>query len=123
MQGESLTDSEQQWLEGHIKGRLAKLSGPEILILKQGSRGVSVFTPHKDVIRAPGFAVEVLNTVGAGDAFAGGIIYGRLKGWDWYKSARMGNACGAIVVTRHGCAAAMPTEQEVHDFIHSHGGF
>jgi 5-dehydro-2-deoxygluconokinase len=123
MQGELLKDSERQWLARQIEGALAQLSGPEVLILKQGSRGVSIYIPNRDVIRAPGFAVEVLNTVGAGDAFAGGVIYGRLKWWDWYKSARMGNACGAIVVTRHGCAAAMPTEQEVLDFIHFHGGF
>jgi 5-dehydro-2-deoxygluconokinase len=61
--------------------------------------------------------------LGAGDAFAAGFIYGHLHGWDWYKSARMGNACGAIVVTRHGCANFMGYETEVLDFIESRGGF
>ncbi len=60
---------------------------------------------------------------GAGDAFASGLIYGRLKGWDWYKSARMGNATGAIVVTRQGCANFMPYEQEALNFIDKRGGF
>ena len=75
------------------------------------------------MIDAAGFPVSILNTVGAGDAFAGGLLYGYLKGWDWYKCGRMGNACGALVVTRHGCSAALPYEQEVLDFIEARGGF
>ena len=67
--------------------------------------------------------VEVHNILGAGDAFAGGLIYGRSKGWDWYRSARMGNACGAIVVTRHGCANFMAFEEEALRFVEEHGGF
>ncbi|HEX9893259.1 MAG TPA: PfkB family carbohydrate kinase, partial [Gemmatimonadales bacterium] len=70
-----------------------------------------------------GFPVEVYNVLGAGDAFASGLIYGTSKGWDWYKSARMGNACGAIIVTRHGCANFMPYEHEALEFVEQHGGF
>jgi 5-dehydro-2-deoxygluconokinase len=97
--------------------------GIEALIVKRGTRGSSVFLRDGSVIDVPGFPVEVLNILGAGDAFAGGFIYGYLHGWNWYKSARMGNACGAIVVTRHGCANFMPYEQEALDFIASRGGF
>ncbi len=61
--------------------------------------------------------MEVINTVGAGDAFASGLIYGRIQGWNWNQAARFANACGAIVVTRHGCSAAMPTLDEVQTFI------
>jgi 5-dehydro-2-deoxygluconokinase len=74
-------------------------------------------------IDAAGFPVEVYNILGAGDAFASGFLYGHLRGWDWQRSARMGNACGAIVVTRHGCANFMPTEREALDFIAARGGF
>jgi 5-dehydro-2-deoxygluconokinase len=42
---------------------------------------------------------------------------------DWYKAARLGNACGAILVTRQGCANFMPTYEEVMAFIQDHGGF
>ena len=56
-----------------------------------------------------------------GDAFAAGLIYARVQGWDWLKSARMGNACGAIVVTRHGCANFMPTLDEVAAFVAGRG--
>ena len=73
--------------------------------------------PNNDLVQVPGFPVTVLNTVGAGDAFAGGLIYGRCQGWDWRASVRMANACGALVVTRHGCAAAMPRREEVETFM------
>jgi 5-dehydro-2-deoxygluconokinase len=74
---------------------------------------------HIDV---PGFPVEVSNILGAGDAFASGFLYGFVKGWDWYKTTRLANACGAILVTKHGCANFMPTHDEVMAFIADHGG-
>jgi 5-dehydro-2-deoxygluconokinase len=45
-----------------------------------------------------------------------------VRGWDWYKTARLANACGAIVVTRHGCANFMPTYDEVMAFVEPYGG-
>ncbi len=97
--------------------------GPQALVMKCGARGSQVHLASGEVVHAPGFPVEVYNVLGAGDAFASGFIYGYLHGWDWYRSARMGNACGAIVVTRHGCANFMPYEQEALEFIASRGGF
>jgi 5-dehydro-2-deoxygluconokinase len=97
--------------------------GPQALVVKQGARGSTVYLADGEVIHAEPFPVEVVNVLGAGDAFASGFIYGRLKDWDWHKSARMGNACGAIVATRHGCANFMPYEQEVFQFIKEQGGF
>ncbi len=73
-------------------------------------------------IEVPGFPVEVENILGAGDAFASGLLYGLVNGWDWYKAARLANACGAILVTKHGCANFMPTHEEVMTFIQNHGG-
>ena len=70
----------------------------------------------------PGFPVEVTNILGAGDAFGGGFLYGLVKGWGWRKSARLGNACGAMVVTEHGCANFMPTLPEVAAFVRPYGG-
>ena len=97
--------------------------GLDALVVKHGSKGSSVYLQDDEVIHAPGFSVEVYNVLGAGDAFASGLIYGRLKGWDWYRAARMGNACGAIIVTRHGCANFMPYENEALEFINERGGF
>jgi len=51
-----------------------------------------------------GFKVEVLNVLGAGDAFMGGFLRGWLRGEALAECCRFGNACGAMVVTRHACA-------------------
>jgi 5-dehydro-2-deoxygluconokinase len=97
--------------------------GPKAVVEKRGARGARVHLASGEKIDAPGFPVEIYNILGAGDAFAAGFIYGFVKGWDWYKAARMGNACGAIVVTRHGCANFMGYEKEVLRFIEERGGF
>jgi 5-dehydro-2-deoxygluconokinase len=97
--------------------------GPEALALKRGGDGTTVYLKGGERIEAATFPVEVQNVLGAGDAFASGFLYGYLKGWEWHQAARMGNACGAIVVTRHGCANFMPYEQEVLSFIEERGGF
>ncbi len=98
-------------------------SGPEALVMKCGAERTIVYLQSGEMIEAEPFPVEVYNVLGAGDAFASGFIYGYLKGWDWYRAARMGNACGAIVVTRHGCANFMPYEDEALQFIAARGGF
>ncbi len=97
--------------------------GLQALVVKRGAKGCTVFLKNGQQIEAPGFSVEVLNILGAGDAFASGFIYGYIQGWDWYKTARMGNACGAIIVTRHGCANHMAYEDEALKFIEDWGGF
>ena len=98
-------------------------AGPEALLVKRGAASTLVYLRAGDWVEAATFPVEVLNVMGAGDAFAGGFLYGYLKGWNWRRAARMGNACGAIVVTRHGCANFMPYEQEALAFIEERGGF
>lgn len=93
------------------------------LAVKRGQDGSEVHTPDGGVHRARPFKVDVLNVLGAGDAWASGFLFGHLSGWDWARSARFGNATGAIIVTRHACANDMPTHQEVTHFIESQGGF
>ncbi|MEM7737074.1 MAG: 5-dehydro-2-deoxygluconokinase [Deinococcota bacterium] len=110
-------------IDANIQHILNIPAGPEALVVKRGARGASVHLRDGTVINVPGFEVEVVSLLGAGDAFASGLIYGRSKGWDWQKSVRMGNACGAIVVTRQGCANFMGYEAEVLEFIDSRGGF
>ena len=91
------------------------------VVLKRGPNGVTVLQ-QGGKIDIPGYSVEPLNTVGAGDSFASGLIWSRLQGKDWPEACRIGNACGAIVVTRHGCSVAFPTQHEVEYFIASSGG-
>ncbi len=94
-------------------------SGPSTVVLKRGPRGVTVLDADGR-FDVGGFDVEVVNTVGAGDAFAAGLIRSRLRGLDWRAAARFANACGALEVGRHGCSAAFPTAAEVADFLSAH---
>jgi 5-dehydro-2-deoxygluconokinase len=94
----------------------------EAVVEKIGAEGAKIHLPTGEVIQAPGFPVEIYNILGAGDAFGAGFLYGYVNDWGWYKSARLGNACGAIVVTKHGCANFMPTLAEVEEFVKPYGG-
>ena len=96
--------------------------GIEALILKRGARGATIFRPDASPADVAPFTIEVLNVLGAGDAFASGFLSGYLQGWTLERAARIGNACGAIVVTRHGCANFMPTLEEVSAFVAGQGG-
>ncbi len=114
--GSGLTNGQVEELARAIDRTLAAGDAPDTLVLKRGPHGASVVTPDGS-IDVPGFPVDVVNTVGAGDAFASGLITKRLQGWDWFEAVRFANACGAIEVTRQGCASALPTEAEVVKFI------
>ena len=111
-------------IEGDLNAAITDIlnSSPKALVVKRGSDGADIYLNDGKVIHAKPYPVEIYNTLGAGDAFASGFIYGILNGWDWQKSARLGNATGAIVVTRHGCANFMPTMNEVNDFVEQRGG-
>lgn len=97
-------------------------AGVTAVVEKVGAQGARVHVSDGTIIEAPGYPVDIYNILGAGDAFGGGFLYGYVHGWDWYKSARLGNACGAIVVTKHGCANFMPTMAEVEAFVEPLGG-
>lgn len=118
--GDPVGEAELETLNGLIE-QVIENGTCDTIVLKRGPRGIAVLS-SSDRVEVPGFPVEVVNTVGAGDAFAAGLIRSRLAGWDWYRSARFANACGAIEVTRHGCSAAFPTEAEVTEFAETHGG-
>jgi 5-dehydro-2-deoxygluconokinase len=96
--------------------------GPKAVVEKVGSKGARIHLASGEVIDAPGYPVEIYNILGAGDAFGAGFLYGHINGWGWRKAARLGNACGAIVVTKHGCANFMPTYEEVMAFVDARGG-
>ncbi|CAG4887511.1 bifunctional 5-dehydro-2-deoxygluconokinase/5-dehydro-2-deoxyphosphogluconate aldolase [Paraburkholderia saeva] len=92
------------------------------LVVKRGPLGCTVIEGAipASLDDAPTFAgprVEVLNVLGAGDAFASGFLSRWLRGANWAECARVANASGALVVSRHGCAPAMPTEAELQHFL------
>jgi 5-dehydro-2-deoxygluconokinase len=86
--------------------------GVELAIVKQGPRGVLGKTRHSSVMVAPN-DVDVVNGLGAGDAFGGSLCHGLLRGWSLEKALRYANAAGAIVASRLECSTAMPTAAEV----------
>jgi len=92
------------------------------LVLKLGPEGCTVF--EADIPESiaentifPGFPVEVFNVLGAGDAFMSGLLRGYVAGLGWKESCQLANACGALVVSRHGCAPAIPSYAEAMYFI------
>ncbi|MET8150977.1 5-dehydro-2-deoxygluconokinase [Actinoplanes sp. NPDC049668] len=93
-------------------------AGVGLAVVKQGPRGVLASGEHgKEEVQVPPVPVEVVNGLGAGDAFGGALCHGLLAGWDLETVMRFCNAAGAIVATRLSCADAMPTEAEVRDLI------
>jgi 5-dehydro-2-deoxygluconokinase len=86
--------------------------GVELAIVKQGPRGVLGKTKHSSVTVPPN-EVDVVNGLGAGDAFGGSLCHGLLHGWPLEKTLRYANAAGAIVASRLECSTAMPTAAEV----------
>jgi 5-dehydro-2-deoxygluconokinase len=92
------------------------------LVVKRGPMGCAVIegaipASLDEAFNGEGVTVEVLNVLGAGDAFSAGFLSGWVKGEDYGRCARYANACGALVVSRHGCAPAMPTRVELDYFI------
>ncbi|ANE79956.1 5-dehydro-2-deoxygluconokinase [Mycobacterium adipatum] len=88
--------------------------GVELAVVKQGPRGVLGKSKRSSVTVAPN-EVDVVNGLGAGDAFGGSLIHGLLRGWPLEKTLRYANAAGAIVASRLECSTAMPTAAEVAD--------
>ena len=88
----------------------------ELSIFKQGPRGV-VAERGGERVEVPPVAVEVVNGLGAGDAFGGALCHGLLAGWPLEKLMRFCNAAGALVASRLACADAMPTEDEVEELM------
>ena len=90
------------------------------IVLKKGERGAIVY-PGKisnPIVGRP-LTVEVLNVLGAGDAFMSGLLMGYLNKLPWNKCLDFANANGALVVSRHGCAPAMPYLDELQVFMQS----
>ena len=92
------------------------------IVLKRGAEGCIVFPDSipdnlEEGIVGQGFAIEVFNVLGAGDAFMAGFLRGWLRGESIERCCTFGNACGAIVVSRHGCAPAGPSWEELSLFL------
>ncbi|WP_369135726.1 5-dehydro-2-deoxygluconokinase [Modestobacter sp. I12A-02662] len=87
-------------------------AGVELAVVKQGPRGVLGATRDERVV-VPPTPVEVVNGLGAGDAFGGSLVHGLLAGLPLEQVLRNANAAGAIVASRLECSTAMPTAAEI----------
>jgi len=86
--------------------------GISLAVVKQGPKGV-LAVDDTDEVEVPPVSVEVLNGLGAGDAFGGALVHGLLSGWDTERVTRFANAAGAHVAGELACSDAMPTEAQV----------
>lgn len=96
-----------------------------LIVLKRGPMGCVAFPGAipddiEQGIKGPGFPVDVYNVLGAGDAFMSGFLRGWLRDEPIDECCRLANACGAFAVSRHGCAPAVPSWDELQTFL-THG--
>jgi 5-dehydro-2-deoxygluconokinase len=89
----------------------------EAIIVKRGANGSTVYTRDGAIYDIAPHNVNVVNMLGAGDAYAGGFLYGYLNGWTIEKAAQLGSACGAFIVAEHGTANAMPTLEQALAYL------
>jgi len=92
------------------------------IVLKLGAQGCTVLDgvipdSEEDFVVHTGVRVDVLNVLGAGDAFMSGFLRGWLRNEPHERSCAYANACGALVVSRHGCAPAIPSAEELDDYL------
>jgi len=90
--------------------------GAGLAVVKQGPLGV-LAVDERGETETPPVPVEVVNGLGAGDAFGGALCHGLLAGWETADIMRFANAAGALVASRLACSDAMPTAAEVEDLL------
>ncbi len=91
-------------------------AGVDLAIVKQGPAGVLGVRGDESVV-VPPVPVDVVNGLGAGDAFGGALCHGLLAEWDLERMLRFANAAGAVVAGRMACADAMPTTDELDEIL------
>jgi 5-dehydro-2-deoxygluconokinase len=108
----------------HEAAQALHAAGIELAVVKQGPKGVLASVRGADgrpdtEVTVPPVPVEVVNGLGAGDAFGGALCHGLLAGWDTERIMRFANTAGAIVASRLACADAMPTLDEVEQLLNT----
>ena len=91
-------------------------AGVDLAVVKQGPAGVLGVRRDESVV-VPPVPVDVVNGLGAGDAFGGALCHGLLARWDLERVLRFANAAGAVVAGRMACADAMPTTDELEEIL------
>ncbi|MBT2441161.1 5-dehydro-2-deoxygluconokinase [Streptomyces sp. ISL-36] len=99
--------------EPYAAARALLAAGARLAVVKQGPKGVLAMSADGERAEAEPLPVEVVNGLGAGDAFGGALCHGLLAGWDLERTIRSANAAGAIVAGRLACSPAMPYADEI----------
>lgn len=102
--------------------RTVRRHSDAVLVLKRGALGSVVYEGEipndlEQGVSGPAVEVEVLNVLGAGDAFISGFMRGWMGDEALEQCCLYGNACGALVVSRHGCTPAIPSRVELDDYL------
>ncbi len=106
---------------GLDKARELVAEGAKIAVYKMGEKGAITITPQGEVTTGI-YPTKALKPTGAGDSFMGGFVSGLADGLPVRKAVLQGSASAAMVVARVGCAPAMPTREELDDFLARHAG-
>jgi ribokinase len=91
--------------------------GLQAVILTRGGEGALVVTAEGRAVHLPPHQVEVVDATAAGDAFVAGVTVGLGEGLSLIEAARLGNATGAMTVTRMGAQSSFPTREEVEELL------
>jgi 5-dehydro-2-deoxygluconokinase len=91
--------------------------GNKIVVIKHGKDGSTAYTEDGKNYNIKPFPVKLLKSFGGGDAYGSAFIYGLLEGWDMIDCLEFGSASAAMLVASHSCSEAMPTVEEVKEFI------
>ncbi|MFD5617358.1 5-dehydro-2-deoxygluconokinase [Streptomyces yangpuensis] len=108
--------------EPYAAARALLAAGVELAVVKRGPQGVLAVHRDGTVAEAAPVEVDVVNGLGAGDAFGGALCHGLLAGWELGRVVRYANAAGAIVASRLACSSAMPFSHEVEEVLGRAGG-
>ncbi|MFT5869040.1 MAG: 5-dehydro-2-deoxygluconokinase [Paracoccaceae bacterium] len=106
---------------GLQKARELAQTSAKIVVYKMGDKGAITLTSDTE-IRTGIYPVTALKPTGAGDSFMGGFVSGLAAGYDLKTAVLRGSACASLVVSRVGCAPAMPTPTELDAFLNTHPG-
>ena len=91
--------------------------GAELIVIKHGVDGSYAYEPDGTVHRGQAYKTKVLKTFGAGDSYASAFLYALLSGKDYETALKFGSASASIVVSKHSSSEAMPTVEEIEQFI------
>jgi fructokinase len=119
-----VSDEELVFLTGTSEANALWGAHMKLLVVTHGAGGATIYTT-RERFYAPGFAVQAVDTTGAGDAFVAGLLHGLLTHGEAFDRhlepiARFANACGALTTTRKGAIPALPTRAQVEAFLAVH---